>query len=86
MELYGDGAVLRQVHPDPLTNCEIWIGELCAKLDIARQVLAAVSAMQVVSPALVELKRQAVWALEETRPTAPREKHQTAVDTTPPQA
>ncbi len=74
-EFYGNGEDLPMIHPDPETNKEILIADLCAKLDTARRVLAKVSAMQVVTPVLVRLKHDAVWALSETDPRTLNEQH-----------
>jgi hypothetical protein len=63
------------MHPDSETNKEILIGELCAKLDIARQVLGKLSALQAVTPHLVQLKHDALWALSETDPNTIGEQH-----------
>ena len=74
-EFYGNGTNLPQIHPDVEISKEILIETLCAKLDTARKVLAKVSAMQVVTPALVQLKHDAVWALSETDPRTIDEQH-----------
>ncbi len=67
-EFYGNGDSLPEMHPDSETDREIIIAALSARLDIARTILGKVSAMQVVTPELVQLKREAVWALSETDP------------------
>ncbi|MUV13531.1 hypothetical protein [Noviluteimonas gilva] len=67
-DFYGDGSSLPKLHDDPLTNAEILIGALCARLDVARQALADAAAMQVVQPPLVRVKQNAAWAVSETDP------------------
>lgn len=74
-EFYGNGDQLPAIHPDSETNKEILIAALCAHLDTARKVLGKVSAMQVVTPELVRLKHDAIWALSETDPRTLSEQH-----------
>lgn len=68
-DFYGNGSELPTLHPDPLTNAEILIQSLCARLDTARQALADAAAMQVVQPALQKIKANAAWAMSETAPS-----------------
>lgn len=74
-EFFGDGSNLPEIHPDTNINSGIIIGELCAKLDIARQALARALEMNVVTPAAVAMKRQVRWALGETSPQTIGEQH-----------
>lgn len=74
-EFYGDGTGLPAIHPDKTTNSEILIGALCASLDTALQVLGKVSGMQVVTPALVALRHDVLWALDATHPKTLHEQH-----------
>jgi len=62
------GHSLPELHPDPLTNAEIFIDALTAHLDTARKALALAAAMQVVTPELSEVKSNASWAMHETDP------------------
>lgn len=75
-EFYGAGTDLPAIHPDPVTNKDILIGELCAKLDVARMALARVLDMHVVTPAAVAMKHNVRWALDETHPKSLHERHQ----------
>lgn len=74
-EFYGNGEDLPTLHPDAETNKEILIAALSSHLDTARKVLGKVSAMQVVTPELVRLKHDAIWALSETAPGTLTEQH-----------
>jgi len=68
-DFYGSGTDLPQLHDDPLTSREIQVQALCARLDTARQALAACAAMQVVTPVLRQIKDNAAWAMNETNPS-----------------
>lgn len=68
-EFYGDGAGLPELHPDQLINQQVLVGDLCAKLDVARRALAGALEMNVVTPAAISMKRNLRWALNETAPT-----------------
>ena len=74
-EFYLNGEALPAIHPDKQINNEILIGELCAKLDTARQALGQALGMNVVTPAAVAMKNNLRWALDETHPKTLYEQH-----------
>ena len=74
-EFYKDGTQLPTLHPDAEINNEILIGDLCVKLDIARQALGRALEMNVVTPSAVAMKNHIRWALDETHPTTLNEPH-----------
>ncbi|MRR56552.1 MAG: hypothetical protein EG822_19020 [Deltaproteobacteria bacterium] len=74
-EFYGNGTELPELHPDPETNRELQIEYLCAQLDVARLTLGKISGMQVVTPRLVQLRHDVLWALDATHPKVMHEQH-----------
>jgi len=73
--VYGDGAWLPVLNPDPMINSQIIIADLCAKLDAARIGLSAALEMNVVTPAALSMKNKVRWAMSETEPTTIGEVH-----------
>lgn len=69
-DFYGNGDSLPRAHPDVSIDLGVKVQALCAALDTARKALAKAAAMQVVQPALEEIKRNAAWAMNETAPAA----------------
>jgi hypothetical protein len=74
-DFYGNGENLPTLHPDVETNKNILIGELCTKLDTARQALARAMGLNVVSSAGLATKGHIRWALNETHPGTLVEQH-----------
>lgn len=74
-EFYNSGADLPVIHPDQNINKDILIEVLCTKLDIARTALGCAAGMNVVTPAAQSMKRQVIWALDETHPARLTETH-----------
>lgn len=74
-EFYGDGTALPEMHPDPITNRDVLIAALCAKLDTARAALGRAMDMNVITPAAVSMKSAVRHALDETHPATIGEQH-----------
>ena len=74
-ESYGDGSKLPEIHPDPTMNKDILIGELCARLGTARDVLKLVLEPGTVSDTYQIYMDNVHWALEETHPKTLLERH-----------
>lgn len=75
-EFYGDGSDLPEIHPNREINYSILVGELCAKLDTCRKVMAqVVNEVDLVTPNGLRVKDNVRWALNESHPKTLHENH-----------